>query len=89
MGRIMFDRRRQGPPTFPKCQKVGDPFRSRSPRCGTNEWNFQTAKPQAVFRSLVRAPEFELRNQRRVFSLEAGETFLRQAVGLEAANQKR
>src|SRR5271157_3174448 len=49
----------------------------------------QTAKRQAALGSMVRAHEFELRNQRRVFSLEAGETFLRRAVSLDAANQKR
>src|SRR5271157_5364068 len=54
-----------------------------------NEWKLQTAKRQAALGSMVRAHEFELRNQRRVFALEAGETFLRRAVSLEAANQKR
>src|SRR5271157_1272990 len=38
---------------------------------------------------MVWVHEFELRNQRRVFALEAGETLLRRAVSLEAANQKR
>src|SRR5208283_5404814 len=38
--------------------------------------------------SMGRAHEFELRNERRVFTLEAGESLLRRAVSLEAADQK-
>ena len=57
------------------------------PSCRSSTWT--TAEPKAAFRSMIWAHEFELRNQRRMFSLEAGETFLRRAVGLEAANQKR
>ena len=38
---------------------------------------------------MVGSDKFELRSHRRVFPLEAGESFLRRAVGLEAADQKR